>query len=121
MENSLMKTFLKMTVKQQGFISDYLITFNASLSARNNYHVKNGLSSKVIGSRLMKHPKVLAFLKEAVSDYIDKDKVKTVVTDALKATCVYIRDGKHFCSDIPDHKVRIKAARLAIRYPCIID
>jgi len=120
MEDSFMKTFLKMTLKQSGFAKDYLRTFNASLSARNNYNVKNGRSSKVIGSRLMKHPKVLAFWREATKGYIDKDKVKAVVTDALKANRVYIRNGKHFCSDVPDHKVRIKAARLAIRYPCII-
>jgi len=113
---------LRLTPKQRGFAFDYFKTQNAALTASLHYQVKDRKSAKVIGCRLMKNPKVIAFLREAVKDYIDINKIKSVIVESLNAKRSYCNaEGELVLSDIPDHEQRLKAVRQVLRYPELIE
>lgn len=58
----------KLTLKQKGFVGDYLATGNASLAVQKNYDVKDNATARTIGSENLTKPNI----KESIEDALER-------------------------------------------------
>lgn len=104
----------KLTIRQKGFLKDYILTLNATEAAWRNYNVSGRKSAKVMGSKLLRDERIKTQIRAHFqpSEIVNEDIAKAL-QDALNATKIKKYKGKWL--EIPDHATRLRTVKLAIK------
>ena len=86
-----------LTLKQQGFVKDYLETGNASLAVRNNYNTQDDATARAIGSENLTKHNIQRSIKEALEARgLSNDHLASKVAELVNAQKItrIIRKGE---------------------------
>jgi len=105
-----------LTMKEQGFIGDFIKGKQIRKAIKNNYNVKNGYNASVLGNAMLKKPRI----QYAILDMMDRvgisdlrlvEKMKSLIFDGRKE--VLDREGK--VVQLEDPHIQIKALDMAMK------
>jgi phage terminase small subunit len=105
--------FYKLTLKQQGFVSSYIKTSNATQAVCENYNVKNRESAKVMAHTLRRNSKIRQVLVEIHEDAgVTIEQAAEIIKRGLSAMKTFNHDGRVIESKCPDHQIRLEYVKL---------
>lgn len=101
------------TLRQRGFVKDYIETKNGTEAAARNYDTKDRNVASAIAVENLGKPLIKTLLQEALESVgLTKDKIAKGIEDITKANQPIIFEGE-VVSEYPAHDTRLKAFRLS--------
>lgn len=105
----------KLTIKQLGFVRDYITTKgNKTLSVENNYNVVNKKTACAVGMENLEKPGIQKTIASILQDNKINNLLQKNIRSGLQATRSTEYQGQVFKSDVEDHKERREWTRLVM-------
>ena|SRR3990167_472505 len=101
------------TLKQKGFVRDYLKERNGTKAALMNYDTKDYNTANVIAVENLQKPLIKTMMEEALEGVgLTKEKIAKGIEEASMANNPIVFEGE-VVSEYPAHDTRLKAHRFA--------
>lgn len=101
----------ELTLKQKGFIRDYIRLKNGTQAVRNNYDVVDESTTRSIASENLTKPHIRDEIELMMKEIDATEKIKKVINSNIQANKTTEYKGKIISSNKPDYAERRKTAK----------